>query len=168
MTGRIKISSGKIGIWSDASDELPFTTPLSYLNRVKFHSDLAYIGVVSTITTTISLPSFSSGPERVASYNITPSGHGQSGFPFVIGKAVIGGHDIGFTGSVCVQKNESGAASDTYECYGRFLALGADDTNVYVHEYAVCSNGPTVWYGYSALDVDIVCYITDRILEASP
>ena len=43
MAKRFKVDGSKFAIWDGETDELPFTTPLSYLSRVKFHSDLDYI-----------------------------------------------------------------------------------------------------------------------------
>lgn len=163
MTGRIKIASGVAAIWDDAGDELPFSAPLSHLGRVKFHSSLNYIKAVSTITATVSLPYLHTVWLRSASYNITPSGHGQSGQPFVLGYVTIQGVPVAFTGSICVQK-----PTNTYgqTRYGRFLSLGADDTNVYVYEYTQLYGGASPIDEYAALDVSVTCFVTDKILTA--
>lgn len=164
MSGRIKIANGVAAIWADAADDEPFTSPLSNLPRVKFHSQLNYIRAVSTVVATVSLPLVNTVFLRSASYNITPGGHGQNGQPFVLGHATVQGVKVAFTGSICVQlpTNQYGVVG-----YGRFLSIGADETNVYLHEYTQLYGSASPIDTYAAIDIDVTCFITDKILSAA-
>lgn len=165
MVGKIKIASAKAAIWTDEGDELPFSSPLSHLGRVKFHTDLDYIKVVSTLSATINLPLVTNVAQRVASYLV--GAHGQAGQPFVLGQVTVQGQPTAFTGSVCVQQGDNNGITILSPSYGRFLALGADSTNVYVHEYLVAYGDASAsnFETYAALSLGITCYVTNRILS---
>ena len=137
-------------------DDGPLTTPLSNLSRIKFHSGLAYPKVITTFATTLSLPAVSGTPLRTASYALFS--HGIVGQPWVLGKITAFGEPVAFVGSVPVQQ---------VSVYGRFLALGADATTVWVYEYSPMQGnaGSDVWTTHPAIDVPIEVYVTDEILE---
>ena len=167
MSKRFKVGSGKVAIWDGHTNTDPFDNPLassSVLNRVKFHSSLDYIRVVATLSATINLPARSNFQSATASHTV--GAHGQSGQPFVLGMLPVNGVNVGFTGSIPVQMGQWNAGS-TPGIYGRWLTLGADETNVIVYEYAVAqwvnssSNG---YYKYDAISVPVTVYITNELL----
>jgi len=142
-------SDGRVAIWRDGSNEAPFDDPLTYIDRVLFHSDLDYPAIVSTHTGTLSLPAQGGRTER--NVNHTLFAHGLDGIPFVLGYITIGGQRIPFAGSIPVQMETGGNA--------RWLNLGADDTNVCIHEIS----GPRG--ALSAIDVDWTVFVTDTIVS---
>ena len=157
MSGVLRVKNGVCAIWTGAADELPFTQPLNHLNRVKFHSALAYPKVISQHSLTLSLPGVSGTPLRTAGYQLFA--HGRPGQPWVLGKLTVQGVEVAFTGSVPVQQ-VSGMP------YARFLALGADATHVWIHEYCPMQGSAQAnnWTSLPALNVPMTVYITDEIL----
>lgn len=137
MAGKFRAAAGKVAIWTGGTDLAPFNNPLANMGRVKFHSDLNYIRVVQTLDRVVVLPAIpstgsggSDAGARVATYNLGP--HGQGRTPFIVGVLTVGGVPMAFTGSVLVHSTDGDA-------FGRFIALGADSTSIYVHEYSVQS-----------------------------
>lgn len=160
---RLRYKNGVLAIYTvpdvGVADDAPLATPLSYLSRIKFHSGLAYPKVIQTVTTTLSLPGVSGTPLRTASYSLFA--HGRSGQPWVLGRAIVQGIAVAFTGSVPVQQFATGHP------YARFLALGADATNVWIHEYCPMAGdaGTGIWNSLAGIDVPLEVYVTDEILE---
>jgi len=153
---------GRAGIWT-GDDDAPYTAPRSNLARVKFHTDLDYIRVIDEVTVTLNLPAISNVLDRVVTHNLFA--HGRPGFPYILGKVrAQDGADVAFTGSVPVQFGNNATSQ-----YARWLALGADATNVSIHEYVMCNGisggSPSTWETYDALSLSITVYITDEILE---
>lgn len=161
MARRFRVAGGKVAVWDGHTDLLPFNAPLTYLNRVKFHSDIPYVRIVDVRTFTVNIPATTTTmADRSVSYTL--GAHGKAGQPFVIGRIVVGGVPVTFTGSVPVHQG-GGVINDPY---ARWLALGADATNIYIHEYTVHS-GPTTTGVYNvrpAQSFSIRCYITDILL----
>lgn len=164
MARRFRVAGGKVAVWDGHTDTLPFDSPLTYLNRVKFHSDIPYVKIIDVRTFSVTIPAIGAGtPQRAQSYNI--GAHGRPGQPFVIGRIVVGGVPVAFTGSVPVHQTLSGTFG-TKEQFARFLALGVDATNVYVHEYAVQEGQQStgVYNTRPAQTFSITVYITDILL----
>lgn len=156
-------AAGRCAVWT-GDDDLPFIDPLNHLDRVKFHSDLDYIRVIEERTVTLSLPTRSNFQQATGSYTLFP--HGRAGFPFILGKLDINGFPVAFTGTVPVQMGVTVGGSVSPRHFGRWLSLGADATNVVVHEYAVAEWATSsIYTRYDAIDIDITVYITDEILE---
>lgn len=160
-----QVKDGKAAIWTGA-DDAPFINPLGNLARVKFHSDLEYMRVVATLSKTVALPaipSTGSGQSdpgcRSATYNL--GAHGQGRTPFVLGKIVVNGVPVAFTGSVCVHQNPYNA--NAYRGSGaRWLSLGCDAVNVYINEYSMQSGfDPDRWEPRPAQTFAVTLYITD-------
>lgn len=166
MAFRFKVASSKAAIYDKAAGDAPLTNPLGNLSRIKFHSDLDYIKVISVHNVTLSLPARSNFRSATASYNLFA--HGRAGQPFVLGKASVNGVPVGFTGSVPVHTGATPAMSSAgypTGCFGRWLALGADGTNVIVYEYAVASwVNETVNETYPAMSIPLTVYVTDEML----
>jgi hypothetical protein len=161
MARRFRVASGKVAVWEGHTDTLPFDNPLGNLSRVKFHSSIPYVKIVDVKTFTKTIPAIPTGtPDRAQSYTLGP--HGRPGQPFVIGKIVVNGVPVAFTGSVPVHQ----VTSPFKEQFARFLSLGVDASNVYVHEYAV-QNGQEstgVYDTRPAQTFTITVYITDILL----
>lgn len=162
MSNRFRVADGKAAIWTGETDTAPFDTPLSNLSRVKFHSSLSYPNVISTTVTALTLPASSGVSQRVASYTLFA--HGRPGMPWIIGKMAIQGQETAFVGSICAQQGDNMGVTSISNCYGRFLALGADATNVVLHEYLVARSSVAGYEAYTAMDVSITTYVTDKIL----
>ncbi len=164
MATRFRCASGKVAVWDGHTDTLPFDSPLTYLNRVKFHSSIPYVKIVDTKTFSVTIPAIGAGvPQRAQSYAL--GAHGRTGQPFVIGRIVVNGVPVAFTGSVPVHQILSGTFG-TKEPFARWLALGVDSTNVYVHEYAVQQGQSStgVYDTRPAQTFSITVYITDILL----
>lgn len=164
MARRFKVNGSKVAIWDGETDELPFTTPLSYLSRVKFHSDLDYIQTVHEEPVTLSLPARSAVLQGTASHQLFA--HGKAGIPFILGKVTIGGVPCALTGSIPVQMGTNNGAGGGY--YGRWIAIGADATYVYAYEYFVSAGysggSSSTWESYPAMSLPITIYVTDELL----
>lgn len=156
-------ASGRIGLYHDtAGDDAPLTDPLNHLGDVIFHPDLRYPGVVKTIASTLALPA---GPNtsfpRQTTHNL--GAHLQTGKPMMLGRILgIGpsGSDVAWVGSLPVQQYIQGDGLGT--SLVRWLALGADDTNIFAYEI---SRGAAA-VQLPAINLDYEIYILDRNLEA--
>jgi hypothetical protein len=160
MARRFRVSDGKVAIWEGHTDLAPFNDPLNPANigRVKFHSDIPYVKIVDVKTFTVTIPALTNLPDRAQSYFL--GAHGRPGQPVVIGRIVVNGVPVAFTGSVPVHQVSG------FDSYARFLVLGADASNLYIHEYAV-QNGRQATNVYSSRPEQtfaINCYITDILL----
>lgn len=165
MARRFRSAGGKVGIWEGHTDTDPFDAPLSHLanGRLKFHSDIPYVKIVAVKDFTLNVPAITGAtPARSVSYTLGT--HGQPGQPFIAGRIIVNSVPVAFTGSVPV--HQGGGAFSSGDEFARWLALGADATNVYVHEYAVQhGNANTgVYNGRPVQTFAIRCYITDLLL----
>ena len=156
MATELRAAAGKLAIWKDASDALPFTDPLNHIDRLKFHSSLDYVKIIDVKTFTFTAPEVRGVLERVASYTL--GAHGRPGIPFFIAKIVVNGVPVAFSGSV-----------PTHASNGlvRWLAIGADATNIIVHEYSIQSGTAGAPDGMDvrpAQTFTVVCYVTDILL----
>ena len=150
-------ATGKVAIFmvdeNTPTDRTLLDNPTSNLSRVLFHSDLHYPVIVSKHTGTLSLPSRPSDDYGRASHALFA--HGAGGWPFVIGRIKnLGGVDVALAGSVPIQTSIYGT--------GRWLHLGADNTNVILYE---------LWHthttmGVSSTSIDWEVWLTDLILES--
>lgn len=161
MARRFRVSDGLVAVWEGEYDAAPFFDPYGNLTRVKFHSAIPYVKIIDVRDFTLNIPATTTTmADRSVSYTL--GAHGKAGQPFVIGRIVVGGVPVTFTGSVPVHQG-GGVINDPY---ARWLALGADATNIYIHEYTVHS-GPTTTGVYNvrpAQSFSIRCYITDILL----
>ena len=171
MATVFRCANGQVAIWEGAQDSAPFSNPRGHMNRVKFHSDLDYVRVIRVINRTLTIPRIpstgsgqSDAGSRVQSYGI--GAHGQPGTPFIVGIINVGGQPMAFTGSVLVHTIPSPNSRTLGDSFGRFLALGADATNMYVHEYSVqAGNDETgLWDARPAQTFNLTLGITDILL----
>lgn len=138
--------TGKFAIYT-GNDDLPMNNPLSYVSRVKHHSDLPYTRIVAENSGTLTLPARATRTFGTAFYPIMA--HGRSGVPMVEVAIYHLGTWIALNGSVPVQQD--------YAQF-RWLTAGADNTNVYINEYQ--SNAT----GYAAMSIQWRAYVTSEIL----
>lgn len=142
-------STGKVAIYDEAGvGDAPFTDPMGNLSRVRFHSDLLMPAVLSTATYTVTLPSM--GVDTFRDAVQTLSAHGLSGTPMVMGRIQNGSGWIPLNGSVMLPVYALDG-STTYRLFGiyaaapyfqggsgwRSITLGADATNIVLHEQSV-------------------------------
>lgn len=154
MTVTLKIDgiAGKCAIWTGGGTG-PYSDPLTHVPNVQFHSDLLYPAIINTQSGSTTLPAASSGFRSVAH---TLFAHGRSGYPYVEGKITSGlGVVVALAGSIPVQQGSAAVGSNFY---GRWVALGADASNVILHEY--CFAGA----GFGAITIGWTVYITDVLL----
>lgn len=134
-------TTGKCAIYTVddlAIDDAPFTAPLSNISRVEFHSDLDYLAVQpisgNYVTTgTLLLPPRSGTTPSTTTHNLFAHGLGYQ--PLVLGYIQFEGYNTPLLGTTPIY-----AGSD-WPSFGaillRTLQLGADATNVFVHEYVM-------------------------------
>lgn len=163
MAVRLKADgTGKCAIYT-GTDDLPFTSPLSYVSRLRFHSDLTYPRFVSTYTGSISLSAIGANTTHQQTHVLTA--HGLGGTPFVEGYATVGGVRIPLTGTVPIIV---GSSTDTQAASGfcRWLHLGANGTNIIVQEFTNTSSTATNYPGvtFGATSVSITALITDYLV----
>ena len=145
--------AGKVAIWTGAGDA-PFTNPLGNVGSLLFHSDLLCPAIIATYTGSITLPAVGVG--TIFTANNALFAHGRAGTPYVEGYISSGlGSNVALAGSVIVQQGSGLAAS-----FARHVHLGADATNVYLHDYA------TTYYqqGFGALTLSWTVYVLDTLL----
>lgn len=148
-TLHVRGSDGVVAIFTGADDVLD--DPLLDLSRVLFHSALEYPSVVAVYTPTVTLPVRNSNTYQDSSHTLFA--HGVSGIPWVFGYITNLGNTPTLAGSVPVQH-------DTIGGFARWVNLGADATNVILHEQACVRNGSS----FASIGLDITVYVTDLIL----
>jgi len=156
---RFKASASGVAIYDEAAagGDGPFTSPLSHLGNVRFHSSLKYPAIVDTRTgITVNLAAVGTNVTH-RTQTFTLFAHGRGGIPFVEG-VITGGlsQTVALCGSVPVQTCGSGAAG----AFVRVVHLGADGTNVYLNDYGTTYE----LSGFSALTLTLTVYVTDVLL----
>lgn len=148
---RARGSDGRMSIHTGA-DDLPFDAPLSHLSRVLFHSDLDYPAILSTHEGSTTFPALGAGSRRNTKYTLFA--HGRPGIPIVLGQILnLAPDPVTFAGSVPMQMSSYG--------FARWLTLGADATNVIVHEQILSH----VNAGIAAKAINWRVFVMDTILE---
>lgn len=127
------------------------SNPLLDLSRVLFHSGLEYPSVIATYTPSVTLPLRNSNTYLDSSHTLFA--HGRGGIPFVLGYITNLGSNPALAGSVPVQH-------DTSSGFARWVNLGADSTNVKLHEQCCVKNGSSV----AAITLNMTVYVTDLLL----
>ncbi len=160
---RLKYDSGKLAVYdvdSAAIDDNPLTAPLSYLSRLQYHSDLEYPKVIATYTGTITLAVVTANQLLPASFTI--AAHGRGAVPYVEGMVKVGGVWRGLCGSTPVDQLANPSVNATYRPgFIRWLALGADATNIYIKELTLTNQAG----GFtSTQSVDYRIWLLDTLL----
>lgn len=169
-------TDGTVAVYT-GDDDAPMDAPLSNLDRVKFHSALAYPKVISEWQGTVNFPArtvhrtspfsgyFADDGTATQSFTLFP--HGRPGQPWVLGSALIGGSNVAFAGSVPVQQAISDFTPFGPVPWVRWVSVGADATSVYAFEYTVVPrNASTEFSGIRmpAIAIPITVWVTDELL----
>lgn len=146
--------AGKVAIWT-GTGTAPFDNPLGNVGSLLFHSDLLCPAIIATYTGSITLPAVGVG--TIFTANNALFAHGRPGTPYVEGYISSGlGQNVALAGSVIVQQG-TGLEGPSF---ARHVHLGADATNVYLHDYAITH----YQQGFSALSLSWVVYVLDTLL----
>jgi hypothetical protein len=124
-TGTVAIYTFGDGV---PENDLPFTTPLSDLSRLRFHSNLLTPSIVSTITASFVLPALPANTSINTKHTLVA--HNQPGTPLILGQLTNVGGGIALAGSIPLSM---GTVADNFGAY-RWITLGADSTNIVLHE----------------------------------
>lgn len=162
MTVRFNVDgvAGVAAIYT-GDDDLPMSDPLSHVDRLKFHSGLHNIAIVSVHTGLTILPAVAP-----ASYNRQPHtlfAHGKAGVPYVEGRITsFNGvaRSTPLVGSIALAQ-QSGVE---HAAFPRIVHLGANATNVILNEASVAHQEQ--WW--SAMSVGWEVYVTDVLLPDGP
>jgi hypothetical protein len=163
-------TTGKVAVYivdDTAIDDSPFTAPLSNLSRVEFHSDLDYlqiqpIGGNLIKTGTLALPSHSGTSPGTYRHNLFAHGLGYQ--PLVIGHLVnFEGYNTPLLGTTPIRTPMDRTLAAT-RADMRTVQLGADSTNVYLHEYMLLVSTSLT---YPAVDLDWRVMVTTRNMDSS-
>lgn len=159
MTTRLKIdgTTGTAAIYDTSAGDAPFTTPLSHIDKLFFHSDLRSIGVQTVVTGSITLPARAANGSFNAVQNLYT--HGLGGIPYVEGRiTAIGGSPVSIPlcGSVPVDQQSGVNASS----FARFVHLGANATHVVLSEYTETHFATA----FGSLSISYEIYVTDVLL----
>lgn len=150
-------AAGKVAVFmvdeENPHDRDPLDDPETHLSRVLFHSDLLYPIIIGKRSGTLNLPARGANQDWTrATHNLFA--HGLGGQPLVFGRLTnISSQPIPLAGSVPIQTEIHG--------FARWLALGADDTNVMITElYNTHRNS-----GFSATSVNWEVWVTNLLLD---
>lgn len=149
-----------------APDDLPFTAPLDHLSRVKMHSDLLTPAVLSVATYSVTLPSMGINSFRTAAFNL--AAHGLAGTPLVMGRLQNGSGWIPLNGSIMLPMYALDGSA-TYRLFGNYatppltqgafgwrsITLGADASNIVLHEQSVAMGTNSAATTHSALTLTV-------------
>jgi len=142
-------SDGVVCIYNGADDVV--SHPTGDLSRVLFHSSLEYPSVISTTDTSVNLPARTTSPSAPVYTIHNLFAHGRAGIPFIFGY-ITNLSNLNLAGSVPLDGDPP--------FYGRFVTMGADATNVVLHEHTVGRSTTT----YAARSMSIRVHVTDLLL----
>jgi hypothetical protein len=167
MARKFRVSDNKAAIWDGEQDYNPFWDPQNNLGRVKFHSDLDYINIISESSFNVTLPTRNNVQQATQSYPLFQ--HGRGGYPFVLGKVTVNGQPCAFTGSVPIQREAlpPGTSLNGWAPgFCRWISLGADNVWVYVYEYTVAYWSNANFHAYfPQITVPVTVWMTNEILQ---
>lgn len=143
----------------DSTDDAPLTDPRSHLSRVRFHTDFKYPRIVSDTTYSLTLPSRSQGTRGEATHTL--GAHGLGITPFCLGAVQYVGHwSPLFISTPLYYAPQTVESSIT-----RLISLGADATNILLHEYWVIYDiGSSGAYTAPAQSINVRVLVTDEAL----
>lgn len=153
---RYTAAAGALAIYdvtTGSENDNPLSSPLSEPSRLHFHTGLTYPATIATYTGTINLGVVAANGS--AEVTTVIAAHGRAGTPYVEGKLAIGANTVPFAGSVLVVQG-----SGLGDSFGRFLSLGANSSNILIHEYSVAYSG----VGFSATSFSYTIYLTDALV----
>jgi hypothetical protein len=165
MPKRAKHENGKFAIYTvpsaTSTDDAPLTDPRGNISRVEFHSDLDYIAVAAVQTGTLSLPARAAGNAVTQRHNLFAHGLGYQ--PLVLGEITNLGCSL--LGTTLIYSPADDGLNGPTRGWFRSVQLGADATNVYLHEYALVP--PTGSPGLPAQSLNWRVMVTTRNLDAT-
>lgn len=145
-------SDGVVCIHTGADDVV--NTPTADLSRVLFHSALEYPALIRTEPVTKTLDGRLTNTVLLTTHTLFA--HGRPGTPFVAGYITNLGN-VALAGTVPIEVYSNG--------FGRFVTLGADATNVLLHEYTTIPNTlPGGALNTASISLSMVIYVTDLLL----
>lgn len=155
MVRLVARGDGVVCIHEGADDVV--SDPLADLSRVRFHSSLDYPAVVDVRDGSTALPSLTANTTRITTYNLFA--HGRPGIPMVLGYIKnFGNGFVPLAGSVPLAMS-SGLPT-------QFVTLGADATNVKLHEYTF--TGATQGIAAKTVQWQAAVFDVDLTLEDDP
>ncbi|MGE4339263.1 MAG: hypothetical protein AB7E55_25300 [Pigmentiphaga sp.] len=166
-------ATGKVAIYDGPSDA-PFTSPLSNLDKLYFHSDLDYVSGLNKQTGSLSIPGRTVAlvPFRGGTwFEHVLFAHGRTGAPFTVGRVV--NHDgvhLPLVGSVPLQVQDwsDGFGLGGPEGTWQMINLATDLTNVVLMEYVFNNSytaGTNAFIAPITISWEVV--VTDYIMATS-
>lgn len=147
---------------ADSTDNAPLTNPRANLSRVRFHTDFKYPKIVSDTTYSLNLPTRTQGTRGEATHTLGT--HGQAGAPLCFGTVLINNKWIPLFISTPVPGVSVAGNVPSHRLWqGRVLSLGANATQILVHEFWVLSNLAGAGADPSST-VSIRVLVTDELL----
>ncbi len=161
MPWRFKVDGalGKAALYtvptSDSTDDSPLTDPRGNLSRVRFHTDFKYPRIVDEKQFSVSLSARSANTGGQATHTL--GAHGRPGAPLCFAAYYLNGSWL----PLFISSPVSYWASGIGWRLGRLISLGADDTNLLLHEYySVLVLGS----GAPSVTIDVRVLITSETL----
>lgn len=143
----------KYAVYNGVSDA-PLTDPLNNLTNLLWHSDLKFVGRVTSLTGSVDLSPNSSGWTISGDTRIkTIAAHGRSYTPFLVGYIQVGANKLPINGTFYSRISTN---------YVSEYSFYADATNVYVTHRGINTLGPSG----SASVVSAVCSYRIDVLNA--
>lgn len=162
-----------IGLYRDPNDNNEaLADPLSHLDKVIFHPELRYCGIIDTITGTLNLPATTvnaSANEIVSIHEHTLATHGQSGKPMVLGVIKdhpISGGDVAWCGTIPVQQFDTDPTVNT-SSITRWLTLGVNGSNLIAREQRTRPRTTASALNMSSVSIDYEIHIFDIDLDSA-
>lgn len=143
----------------DSTDDAPLTAPRAHLSRVRFHTDFKYPSVVSDQTFNVTLPSRSVGSRGEATHTL--GAHGRGGVPLCFGSIQYGGHWVPLF--ISTPLNAQPFSVGMRNEVGRVISLGANSTNILLHEYWALRNLAGSLGAYAA-EISVRVLVTTELL----
>lgn len=145
---------------SDPTDDDPLTAPRSHLSRVRFHTDFKYPKIIADTTySSVNLPSRTKGTRGEATHVL--GAHGLGFTPFCLGAVQF----EGFWSPLFISTPTYHKPDAITVVISRFISLGADATNILLHEYWVNFNlGSGTAYDSPSQTINVRALITDEAL----
>jgi hypothetical protein len=183
MAIRLKVQNGKMAIYTvptiASTDDAPLANPLANASRVRFHSDLNYVRVISTHTGTLTLPVRATQTQVKVDHVLFA--HGQASVPMVMGRitnlpAQDGTmHKVPLGSMVPVGIYTPNGKYANESTLHRWVCLAVDETNVYLREYGFVSASGYRWIapnntpqsyadGWTAQSINWVVHVTDFLV----
>ena len=169
---KIRLTPGRVAIWTDPSNDDPFWAPLSHLSRVKFHTDLDLLPIVAVHDFVVPMPAIpisgsgqgaaNTGRRGLRTNTYYLGAHGMGFTPFCVAEIVMDGVPLVLSGSVPV-------AQISGDRFARFLSLGFDATYITAYEYSVQRGipEPDGWVARPAVDIGLRVYVSAVSLDSN-